>query len=436
MKKNKNVYLSDLTKFSMNLLTVENQNSIKGGDFIDDMFSSIFDTSALPSTDGYDNMGQFYSGTQNTAILNRVKANFRDLYSTSMGKRIIDSIKDKNEQIILSPGEPSPNAIASYNDTNNTMLLGHLLQSGANSSVNDFAHELYHAYADISEGNLFDQGDVKREINAELFAFMTAIQYDKDHSINSTNPNSHVSTLQHFNPLSSSTQANIDFNNAWNDIIQNGDFTIQNYNTLITNFLNGSTWGAGYGSSALTENTISNIDTELFLDDWFNSFFKADYTTPPNTGNSGFYIDPNTGQWTFNFNSGFFVNGTFDFNAWYNWFSLNQSTTTTGGSTSGSGSGSSGNSGSGFFSWYNSMQNSGYQFYTGYSQITTTTGGWDQGAYSNGWLNDFTTTTTTTNYYEPTMGQWLGAWASGWNFGGGSSFWGGGSNWGFFPSHS
>ncbi len=345
MKKNNTLSLDSLEISSFSFLAPEQQKTIKGGDNIDDLFTSIFDTSQLPSSDIYLN-GQLYLGSQNLAILNRVKQNFRDLYSTSMGKRIIDSIKDKNEQIILSPEEPSPNAIASYDDTDNTMLLGHLLQSGASSSVNDFAHELYHAYADITEGNLFDQGDVKREINAELFAFMTAIQYDKDHSLNSTNPNSHVSTLQHFNPLSNSTQANIDFNNAWNDIIKNGNFTIQNYNTLITNFLTGSTWGAAYGLSALTENTISNIDTELFLDDWFNSFFKTDYTTPPNTGNSGFYIDPNTGQWTFNFNPWFLVNGTFDINAWYNWLTGNNYTSNNSGNNSGGGSSASGSSGS------------------------------------------------------------------------------------------
>jgi hypothetical protein len=370
MKKNNTISLDGLVSLNLSFLAPEQQKAIKGGDSIDDLFASIFDFSALPPNDYYDLMGQFYSGTQNTAILNRIKANFRDLYSTSMGKRIIDSIKDKNEQIILSPAEPSSNAIASYDDTNNTMLLGHLLQSGANSSVNDFAHELYHAYADITEGNLFDQGDVKREINAELFAFMTAIQYDKDHSINSTNPNSHVSTLQHFNPLSSSMQANIDFNNAWNDIIQNGNFTIQNYNTLITNFLNGSTWGAAYGLSALTENTINNIDTELFLDDWFNSFFKADYTTPVNNG---------------------------------------------GGGTGGSGSNDPWNGNSGFSNWLNTIQNSGYQVYTSYTTTTTTTGGWFQGRYSNGTLRDFTTQETVTSYVEPTMAEWFNAFNNGWN---------------------
>jgi hypothetical protein len=156
---------------------------------------------------------------------------------------------------------------------------------------------------------------------------------------------------------------------------------------LVDSFFTGSALGAGYVAIGLTQTRkdISGPNEGVFLDDVFNLFFKDNYTTPVNNGGSG---------------------------------------------SGGSGGGSTSNSGSSFFSWYNSILNSGYTFYTGYSQTTTTTGGWHQGAYSNGWLHDFTTTITSTNYHEPTLAQWFGVWESGWNFGGG------GSSWGFWPSHS
>jgi hypothetical protein len=190
-------------------LTIFEQKSIKGGDWIDDWFTAIFDTSLLPTTSVVN--GITVTNFHNIQVLDIFKASFRDLASTSMGKHYFEDIKNSIQsggKIILSPDDPTNNnASASYDPANNKMYIGKFDTVDPIYATRAAAHELYHA--DIVENYVFDGGDVRQEINAEIFAATTARLYDQDHNIASTSASSHYGSFFSYAPAGSSWYVNL-----------------------------------------------------------------------------------------------------------------------------------------------------------------------------------------------------------------------------------
>jgi hypothetical protein len=304
--KQKSILQSLGTKFTR--LSYEEQVYLKGGDWMDDWFNQIFDLSLLPPTSIGQN-GTVYDNFHNIQVLNDFKDAFKEIASTSMGKTYLESIKNKNEKIILSPDNPTANnASADYDYSTNTLRIGKFdAFSFKPELTNVVAHEIFHAYADIIEGGLHDGGDVRQEINAQILAATVARQYDKNHNITSNDPQvSRYAAFLTFTPndvvFSSDNWGELRngiFKNAWDEIILHGNFNQSNYDTLVNFFYSGSTYGTQYQSQGLTK-TTKDISQNVFIDDFFNLYFKDSYTdfnsANNGNGNTSNSSDPNSGS--------------------------------------------------------------------------------------------------------------------------------------------
>ncbi len=280
-----NRQLADINMLPMSLGELR---SVKGGDYIDDLFDQIFNLSLLPT-----NGSNMSVNIANSIIITNFKDSFREIASTVTGLYLFEQIATTSEDIILDPDASTlpQDALAGYRSSDNHLILNPVLinPTAYGKTFDVVAHELYHGFSDIVEFNLNDDsGDVKSEINAELFAYMTALEYDKQHNLAKTDLNSRYYFLEKYIP---STPLNMTdpltypqtwFYNAWTDIIENGNLSVANYNSLIENF---TYTDRGSGYATLTSQIITDFNTSQSVDELFNLIFRNSYY-PSNGGNN------------------------------------------------------------------------------------------------------------------------------------------------------
>jgi hypothetical protein len=161
--------------------------------------------------------------------------------------------------------------------------------------ANDFgviAHELFHAYQDVVEGLVptpyWKSSQV--EIDAFLFQYMACTQMDQNDKISPTDFGNSYTDLS-INLYTESEQAANDGNsgalaffNAWQNMFQSGQFTLTNYNALVTNFHDAD---INNGYSTLT----TTADTQAaFTSSAIETFYAKDYE--PNIGSFKPLFDP------------------------------------------------------------------------------------------------------------------------------------------------
>lgn len=270
------------------------------------------------------------------------------------------------------------------------------------------AHELFHAFDYLKNGfNIPYNRSVRKELDAYLFEAMACGEVDQNTDWGTLN------NLQTPIGMSYTYWDNCTFthgvtrdedyfaySNIFYDVFHNNNFSLENYNNLIDKFFVGSKEGSGYPSTlSKTEITATTFENSAIFE-FFNKYLEpACGTTDPNPIPLGFesnmipVLDPYRNVGSNHDGSGYNFNGDPNFST-----------------------------------WLNSYMNSGYEFYTGYIETTTTTinTGFFPTLYGNGWLfkpqGDIsiysTTTTKTTEYIEPTMSEWFNAYNQNWFIGG------------------
>ncbi|WP_029285939.1 hypothetical protein [Pedobacter sp. R20-19] len=268
MTRNGLANFNDLSKDFEIISKLENANIIGGGVDLDALFTQIFDFSAT---------------NLNAATIAMFKKEVTDLASTTVGDNLLQSLLTAGNKIFVTNEKPTEaGAFGGYGFSNNTLQLGSLdpdtntevLNSLAFSSI---AHELYHAYQDnVTYGNNQSAAseayrtDAKTEIDAGIFSYMAAIEYDINHNLAYDSGESHARqsfSLESGNP---NTAAKAAFDKAWQETFLQG-FTKENYNALIRNFKEGSS----YTVSKTTSTEVQDLN-ETFIDNLFNTGFSSE----------------------------------------------------------------------------------------------------------------------------------------------------------------
>ncbi len=374
------------------------QIQIRGGGFIDDLMTNIFI-----------NSNQMPWSSDDITIF---KGILTELNSTSIGHRVLQDIYNAGKEITLyqntQPGLVTqftgPGGVKYFLDGGDWTNFGTANYAHA-QLFKLVSHELYHAYQRIVDipGFIADNsgyfGTVRKELDADIFSIMTAVESDRfngtQYSWDLFNSDYYPSEFS-FASTQTST-AYLNFNSAWNDVFANHNFSTQNYNTLIENFLSGSTYTQGVvgAGSSLSTTTVSGLDLAFDYDGIYSLFTTWVYN------NWGVYgTDPLQGTNPIQGSGG---NSPISSNG-------------------GGGTSSSGFSFIDFMSQISSAQNSGTIFY-----VSTT---YTPGGTFNDPINPnqvWITTPGQLNYVQATLGNFYDAynWISGIGAysGGGGGFW-------------
>jgi len=264
----KPINLSDLLG-QFELISQEEGRSILGGTDLEVLFAQIFDFSASNLT---------------PAAIAMFKKQITDLASTAIGATMLDALIDKGNKIYIDNDAPhsSSGALAEYEGSANKLHIG-AMDTDMSVNYNNalayalIAHELYHAYQDnvlysnvTSPAYLAYAKDVKSELDAGLFSYMATVQYDINHNLSRDDNNSH-SRMSFALPGNYNSQQGINFNDTWDDMFQNGNFSLENYNKLIENWKEGSSYKIGKE----TYNSLGSFDN-TWIDNLFSTMFKGD----------------------------------------------------------------------------------------------------------------------------------------------------------------
>lgn len=196
------------------------------------------------------------------------------MLSTDTGFDLLNKISNSRIKI-TADSINDPRASASYEYTGNTLNIGPLDTStigySAPYNFGIIAHELYHAYQDnVLLNNVTNTSstaylkDAKAEIDATLFAYITAVEFDiqTDTSFNDSFSKSRIAAK--LADPSNITPEGKALNNAWNDMFVNGNFSLENYNALISNMAVGSTYKIPKDSYVQIESLNNTGIDELF----------------------------------------------------------------------------------------------------------------------------------------------------------------------------
>lgn len=279
-----------LEKFE--LISEAECRSILGGTDLEAVYAQLFDFSASNLT---------------PAVIAMFKKQIEDLASTTVGSNLLDGLLAAGHKIyVTNDVPPGGKASAAYEGTENKILLGALDADMSTAYNRAFAfsilsHEMYHAYQDLvldknatSAAYRANANDVKGELDAGIFSYMACVQYDINHNLNRDHSESHA-RMSFSLPGSYSTTAGETFNAVWDDMFQNGKFTLENYNKLIDAWKDG---GSSYNSPVGTFNHLDSFEN-TWIDNIFNTgysgdakLFKAMYENYDKTPNELILLDP------------------------------------------------------------------------------------------------------------------------------------------------
>ncbi|MBL7702355.1 MAG: hypothetical protein JNM14_08900 [Ferruginibacter sp.] len=138
------------------------------------------------------------------------------------------------------------------------------------------AHELFHAFIYISNGNTSYDNTVRCELDAYLMEFMACAEVDQKNDLSGNDSYTKWNTSLYSTGQAGrqATENLFKFNFAWYDIFRNKNLTIDNYNTLITYFKNTTQGSGGYYANL----TDSEIDATVFTTSPFNDFYSNAYS--------------------------------------------------------------------------------------------------------------------------------------------------------------
>jgi hypothetical protein len=256
------------SKFPMNFeeliasfekLSTLESSSVQGGEVdLDLLFGQVFD---------------FTASNLNPQAISMFKKEVTDLGQTELGENLLNALITAGKKIYVN--NDALGGQGAYNFSHNQLAIGSLDPDVNSSWANGvafttIAHELYHAYQDIvidkdvqTLQSKAYEADGKTEIDASLFSFMVTVQYDINHNLSLQDDNSRSRYASHMDDRGKNTPEATAFADAWDNILLNGQFTKENYNTLISNMSLGSTYTAQKQSfqtvSSLDETQIDNI---------------------------------------------------------------------------------------------------------------------------------------------------------------------------------
>lgn len=260
-------------------LAIENQKTVKGGTG-DPNWYSIFD---------FDN-NPHLSDPQ----IEFIKDQIDHIGSTDYGKEFLDSLyssfSQNNETINIETAGPSgSNVYAQYDLGSNTLILGKYFEytdaDGASAAYTMLAHELYHSFEDIKGESTTG---IKSEVDAYLFSALAAKEYDEKNGTNYYD----IQVDSQLRGLTENTQAHDAFVKAFKDIVENGNFTLDNYNALINNMKEGFAPAvASENTQKLVVNPVSDL-TSTSIDEMFAKFNPPS----PDSPNDGDYDNGSGGS--------------------------------------------------------------------------------------------------------------------------------------------
>ena len=205
--------------------------------------------------------------------------------STQAGDKVLMALDDyyKTHPNAIKPSithnAPDPGAEGTFRIGSQEYDFGALLNDKTtflSYKLDTVAHEMYHNFQGITGQSA---GTVNKEVDANLFAALVEKQANLDFGTSGVEKR-----IEALNPT---TQAQKDFNAAWENFINNGDVSQDNYNKIVNNFLAGSQVGSGYPNLV---NAPKSTDEPQFLKD----LMPPSYPPGLNDGNPP--SDPNPYQ--------------------------------------------------------------------------------------------------------------------------------------------
>ncbi|WP_158991111.1 hypothetical protein [Mucilaginibacter sp. L196] len=295
------------------VINADQQRLIKGGDgvtpingpipanLVQQLFGTagnkgIFDLSELGATSAYAKI-----------FIQEVT----DLAKTAIGADVLNGLLNSKTVIKITDSKPlNPNgtvntsALAAYQSSTNTVLLGNLpTDTSYSSNCTDFgtiAHELFHAYQnDVLHLTNMSTPNVQNELDASLFAAMADVQFDIQANLSIFSPDSHIS-MDNSNPVGTNSHetaaAVTAFDAAWKDVLQNGNSTLADYNNMLNNFVNGTTYVGSLSSSVPLGVNSNNSLYKLFNADYGSQYTQNVYKwmtqNPDYAPGTVYYISP------------------------------------------------------------------------------------------------------------------------------------------------
>lgn len=189
--------------------------------------------------------------------------------ATPDGKKLLDDIWASGRNFGVTNVKPT-NFYATYESQNQggfdgIFNFGNIVDNmNIGMHVKAASHELFHAYEDI---NGISMNTTNAELDAYMFDALVMKEFGESDYANITMNDGDINTT-----------ADQGFGSAWNNFLNNGNYSMDNYNQLNINFGTGSTVGSAYngGSWTSTEPTdetgtilgfISGPDPELMPPD-------------------------------------------------------------------------------------------------------------------------------------------------------------------------
>jgi hypothetical protein len=214
------------------------------------------------------------------------KANFEKtlnaIDSSQAGDKMLTALDNyyKNHTDIVPPtithNPADPGSEGTFRASKNEYDFGTLLNDNnalLSWDLKTVAHEMYHNFQYTVAPDQY-ANNPNREADAFLFDALVQKQANVDF-----NASAMETRIEVQNPT---TQAQKDFNTAWNNFVNNGDASQSNYNLIVNNFFAGSAVGSGYTFTA----PISTNEPQ----------FLKDLGFPPSMGDGNNPTNPNPYQ--------------------------------------------------------------------------------------------------------------------------------------------
>jgi hypothetical protein len=204
-------------------------------------------------------------------------------FGSDIGHEVLTQLAAKNIAIDIS-ADRVPQGYAAYEESANRLIIGNIVpdyQAGNGLNLSAISHEIFHAYNDIvvnsnktTSQSLAYSHDAKAEVDASIFSYVVAIQVDFAHNseINDDDSNARLGiqlAVGDSGPSMTASQRAV--RTAWDDMFQNGHFTVENYNALVNNFKSGTS----YNVAKETYTPIKSL-SEIKIDDLFQQHYAAD----------------------------------------------------------------------------------------------------------------------------------------------------------------
>ena len=270
----------------LELINKDDQALIKGGDCAPWIDPATLVKNVLSKV--FNNLGSSTLTPQESTQLNGY---LTTLANTQLGQDVLQGL-------IASPAsnlkwtDVNPNGGAAFNGSN-TISVNFLApnEEPAGYTFTNVVHELFHVYQKFVGGD--SSTSYKKEVEAYLFAAMVDQEVDNNNNNSTTDVSYYYQSgsvaAGEGQPLPNQA-AHDAFDQAWNDILTNKNFSVENVNKLIDNFYNGANISQNLysPSNGYSPSDVTDLN-QVSLNKVFPCFKNFIYRTPetPSGGDGG-----------------------------------------------------------------------------------------------------------------------------------------------------